>query len=135
MRRSEHGMTAVEFVLVTPVLIVAFLFVVGLSRMAYASQQVEDVAGQAARAASLERNTVVAAARGREMAIQSLGQKGLSCASLDVSIDVSNYEPGGVVRARVTCTTRLGDVALSGLGGQRTFISEATVPIERYRSR
>lgn len=135
MRRREAGMTAVEFVLVTPVLIIAFLFVVGLARMAHARQQVEDVAGEAARAASLERNTALAAARGREVATASLGDRGLSCAALEVTVDASSYEPGGVVRARVSCTASLGDVALAGLGGHRVFTSIAVVPIEEYRSK
>ncbi|MEG9227293.1 TadE family protein [Aeromicrobium sp. Sec7.5] len=119
----------------TTFLVVALLFVAGLSRYARASQQVEDLAGEAARAASLERNTSLATARGEETIRASLQSRGLSCAQLTVDIDVSNYQPGGVVRADVTCIADLSDVALSGLPGTAAFTGSASVPIEEYRSK
>jgi Flp pilus assembly protein TadG len=132
--RAEHGVTAVEFVLITPILVVVLLFVVGLGRMAHARHQVESMAADAARAASLERNTALAGDRGRQMATRSMGASGLSCAAVHVSVDVSSYRPGGVVTATVTCTAALSDVALAGLPGRRTFTATSTVPIETYRS-
>ncbi|MBC7593421.1 MAG: pilus assembly protein [Kineosporiaceae bacterium] len=132
--RNDAGFTAVEFVLITPVLIVALLFTVGLGRMAHARHQVESTAADAARAASLERNTSLAAGRGKTVAEQSLGDRGLSCAVLRVAIDVSSYEPGGVVRAVVTCRTRLADVAMTGMPGTRTISATSIIPIENYRS-
>lgn len=134
VRGDDRGVTAVEFVLITPVLIIALLFTVGLARIAHARQQVESAAADAARAASLERNTAVAAQRGQEMARQSIGGRGLSCSQLDVAIDVSSYEPGGVVRADVTCRASLTDVAVAGFPGTRTLRASATVPIEKFRS-
>lgn len=131
---DERGVTAIEFVLITPVLIVAMLFTVGLGRMSQARQEVESLAADAARAASLERNTDLAAARGRQMAEQSMGAKGLSCSALDVNVDVSSYRPGGVVTARVSCRVELSDVSLSGLPGSHTYTAESSVPIETYRS-
>jgi Flp pilus assembly protein TadG len=115
---EERGTAAVEFVLVVPVLIVILLFVVGLGRMAHARQQVEGAAADAAR-------TTAAAA---------LGDRGLACQNLNLSVDVSDYKPGGTVKVQVRCTANLGDVALSGLPGRRVFTAEATVPIETYRS-
>jgi Flp pilus assembly protein TadG len=123
-----------EFVLVVPVLVVALLFTIGLARMAHARHQVESLAADAARAASLERDTSMAAAAGKEIALRSMGAAGLSCADLRVSVDVSGYRPGGVVRARVTCRAELSDVAMAGLPGSRTYTAQATVPIETYRS-
>lgn len=133
-RRDERGTAAVEMVLIVPVLICAFLLVVGLGRMAHARQQVEGVAADAARAASLERNTDRSAAAARSTAIEALGSAGLSCQGLALDVNVSNYRPGGTVRVTVRCTATLGDVALSGLPGQRVFTANATVPIENYRA-
>jgi Flp pilus assembly protein TadG len=133
-QRDDRGVTAVEFVLVTPVLIVAMLFTVGLGRMAHARHQVEAAAADAARAASLERNTTLAANRGEAMAADVIGARGVSCAKLHVVIDVSSYEPGGAVRADVTCEASLSDVAFAGFPGRRTFAASATVPIESFRS-
>jgi Flp pilus assembly protein TadG len=132
--RDQTGMSAVEFVLIVPVLVVALLFTVGLARIAHARHQVESLAADAARAASLERDTGLAAAAGRQMALRSMGAAGLSCADLRVSVDVSGYQPGGVVQARVTCRAALSDVAMAGLPGSRAFTAQATVPIETYRS-
>jgi len=133
-RRNERGVTAVEFVLVTPVLIAAMLFTVGVGRIAHARQQVESLAADAARAASLERDTSASAAAGDAMASQSAGQLGLSCSPLAVAVDVTGYQPGGVVTATVTCETQLRDLGLVGFPGTKTFTAEATVPIENYRS-
>lgn len=132
--RDERGTAAVELVLIVPVLIVAFLLVVGLGRMAHARQQVEGVAADAARAASLERNTSQSSQAARTIATEALRDRGLDCQSLDLRVDVSNYKPGGTVRVQLWCTASLGDVALSGLPGRRVFTAQATVPIETYRS-
>lgn len=133
-RKDERGVTAVEFVLITPVLIAALLLTVGLARMAHARQQVESLAATAARAASLERNTAQSAARGIQMAKLSAGSRGLSCTPLTVHVDVSSYEPGGVVTATVSCEIQLSDVAMVGFPGSRTFTATSVVPIETYRA-
>lgn len=133
--RRENGTATVELVLLAPALLVVLLFIVGVGRITTAAQQVSSIAGDAARAASLERNTSLAAQRGREMAEQSLGERGISCDSLVVEIDISDYEPGGAVRAEVTCATRLSDVLIAGFPGRHTYTRTATVPIETWRSR
>ena len=91
-RHDDRGTAAVEMVLIVPVLICAFLLVVGLGRMAHARQQVEGVAADAARAASLERNTDRSATVARSTAIEALGSAGLSCQGLALDVDVSNYQ-------------------------------------------
>lgn len=135
-RKSGHerGTAAVELTLLAPVFLVILLFVVGLGRMAHANQQVESVAADAARAASLERNTAASTAVARNAAQRSLDQAGLSCQDMDVDVDVSQYRPGGSVRVRVTCTASLKDVAMAGFPGQRKFHATSVVPIETYRT-
>jgi Flp pilus assembly protein TadG len=132
--RDERGAAAIELVLMAPVLLVVLLLVVGLGRMADARQQIESVAADSARAASLERNTAQSAATARAAAQRSLGDAGLSCTGLDVAVDVSDYQPGGKVQVTVSCTAQLHDVALSGLPGTREFTASSTVPIETYRA-
>lgn len=130
----ERGAAAVELVLVAPVFMLVLLFVVGLARMAHARQQLEDVAADAARAASLERNTSRTNDAAREAARDSLGRAGVSCTGLTVDVDVSRYRPGGQVGVTVSCTAELGDVALAGFPGTRTFTASSVVPIETYRA-
>lgn len=133
-RTVETGSSSVEIVIVTPVLIMFLLLVVGLGRMALASQEVTAAAYEAARAASLERVVDAAAGQGRAAAERTLADRGMSCASLSVSVDVSGYRPGGQVTAEVTCVADLGDLALSGLPGTKTYRAQATVPIEQYKA-
>jgi Flp pilus assembly protein TadG len=133
--RGERGTAAIQLVLIAPVLMVILLFVVGLGRMAHARQQLESVAADSARAASLERNTHHSAAAAKAAAQQSLGQAGVSCTGLTVDVDLTSYEPGGQVKVTVSCKTQLSDVALAGFPGSRTFTATSTVPIETYRSK
>lgn len=132
---DESGAAAIELTLLAPALLVILLFVVGLARMANASQQVESVAADAARAVSLQRDVGASGSVAREAARRSLGQAGLSCVSLSVSVDATDYRPGGAVRVAVSCTASLGDVAIAGFPGRRQFDATATVPIESYRAR
>jgi len=133
-KRGERGSASMELVLLAPVLIVVLLFVVGLARMANARQQVEALAADGARAASLERNTALSASAARDAVAAELGERGMSCSALDVEVDVSDYRPGGSVEVTVSCTAALGDVALSGLPGHKRYTATAVVPIETYRS-
>lgn len=134
VRRNESGSAALEMVIMAPVMIMFLLFIVGLGRMSQARQEVNSAAYEAARAASLQRNTGASAADGREAALRTLGDRGMSCTSLNVGVDVSSYRPDGRVTATVTCVASLGDLALSGLPGSKTFRATAVVPIEQYRS-
>ena len=89
-RRVDAGTAAVELVVLAPVLMVIFLFVVGLGRMAHARQQVEGVAADAARAASMQRGAPAATrAAAQHAARRSLGETGVSCQELTVQIDMS----------------------------------------------
>lgn len=133
--RGERGTAAIEFVLVAPVILVIFLFVIGLGRMAHARQQLESVAADSARAASLERNTSQSASAAMAAAQRSLGEAGVSCTDLAVNVDLSSYQPGGRVTVTVSCKTRLSDVGMAGFPGSKTFTAKSTVPIETYRSR
>lgn len=132
--RNEDGSGTVELVLMAPLIVAVFLLVVGLGRMANARQDVNGAAAEAARAASLQRNMALSAAAARQAANATLRERGVSCRDLTVSVNIGSYQPGGSVTATVTCVAALGDVALSGLPGSKTFHATAVVPIEQYRS-
>ena len=121
-------MAAIELTILAPVLLVILLFVVGLGRMAHARQQIEAVAADSARAASLQPNKTSANAAAAAAAQRSLGDAGVSCMDLTVTVDVAKFEPGGVLRVAVKCRATLGDVALAGFPGSRTFTATSSVP-------
>lgn len=129
-------MAAIELVLLAPVLLLILAFVVGLGRMAHARQQIESVAADSARAASLDRTGAGSARAAAEAgARQSLGEAGVSCTDLTVRLDLSEDRPGGSVTATVSCRAELSDVALAGFPGSKVFTARAVVPIETYRQR
>jgi Flp pilus assembly protein TadG len=130
----ERGSAALELVLVTPVLLVLLLVAVGLGRMAHARQQVVGAARDAARAASLERSPSKAQAAGDEAARRSLGDAGVSCQQVTVTLDLSANHPGGQIRATVACTASMRDLGLAGFPATRTFSDTAVVPIETLRT-
>jgi Flp pilus assembly protein TadG len=132
-RRDEQGSTALELTLLAPVLLAVLMLVVGLGRMAHARQQVESIAADAARAASLARDPDASRAEATTAAENSRDSVDLSCAPLDVHVSTANYRPGGTIRVVVTCTADLSDVAMSGLPGHRTFTATAVAPLENFR--
>lgn len=133
--RRQDGSATVELVLMAPVVVAVFLLVVGLGRMAQTRQDVNGAAAEAARAASLQRNTALSQESARSAALATLQDRGVSCSNVTVSVNIGSYQPGGSVSATVTCVAPLGDVALSGLPGSETFHATAVVPIEQYRAK
>lgn len=68
LRRDERGSTAAELTLLTPLLILLLLFVVFCGRLADTKLRINDVAHQAARAATLARTPSQATANAQATA-------------------------------------------------------------------
>lgn len=132
MTRDDRGSAALEVVLIAPVLVLTIFLVVAVARMSEARSQVSTAAYDAARAASITGGTAAVPA-GEEAARASLAERGLSCRSVDVDVDVTGLRPGGRVLARVSCTADLSEVAMPGVPGTRTFSADAVVPVEAHR--
>lgn len=132
-RPRDRGAMAIEVVIAAPVMLLMVLLVMGGARYVDAHMEVTSAAAEAARAASLERDPYASVAAGREAATATLDARGKSCASLDVDIDVTSYEPGGQVSATVLCRTDLSDITMSGMPGSTTFEGHSVAPIEQYR--
>jgi Flp pilus assembly protein TadG len=133
-RRGDGGSAAVEITLLTPLLVLMLLFVVFLGRLTEAQAVISDAAHQAARAASIARAPGTAAAQARQAAATALSGRGLACRHFTVTVDLAGFRPGGSVRATVTCTTGLSDLALLDVPGSRTLSASFTSVIDTYRS-
>jgi Flp pilus assembly protein TadG len=131
-RGSDRGSAAVEITLLTPLLVLMLLFVVFLGRVTEAQAVISDAAHQAARAASIA--PTPAAAQARQAAATALSGRGLACRHFTVTVDLAGFRPGGSVRATVTCTTGLSDLALLDVPGSRTLSASFTSVIDTYRS-
>jgi Flp pilus assembly protein TadG len=132
-RRDDTGTVPLELVIVLPILAILLAILVLAWRVSEAGNQVTAAAAEAARAASLERDVSASAAAGEEAARRTLEDRGLACTDLDVSLDVSSYEPGGHVTATVSCTAQLSDLDVPGAPGSWTTEASFTEPIEQYR--
>jgi Flp pilus assembly protein TadG len=129
----EGGAAAVEFVIVTPLLMVLLLFVVGLGRLGVARGDVDGAARDAARSASLARTAGDAQPRAAEAARASLDARGVTCTNLDVVVDAGAFVPGGSVVATVSCTVDLSDLTLVWTPGAKKLSSRFVAPIDGYR--
>ena len=139
MHRGERGaMVAVETALILPVLLGMVGLLIVLAFSAQASMAVGSAASQAARAASLERNTSTAVGAARDVATSTLAESGIECRSHTVAVNAGglNAPLGAVasVSVTVTCTVDL-QVGLPGFPATRTLTATKTSPVDTYRSR
>lgn len=134
---GERGSVTLELVILTPVLIVALLFVIAAGRIAQAHQAVEAAARDAARQASIARDPAAARTAATSSAQATLSREGMNCPA-DVSIDTSGFARAlgqpATVTAHVTCTVHLADVAAGGISNT-TVTASFSSPIDPYRGR
>lgn len=114
------------------------LLVIG-GRVAIASSSMSDVAGDAARDASIARNAGQAQQLAHASAVSSLTKQGLHCVGGPrVSVDTSGFSaPAGSpanIQVDVTCVVSLSDVGIPGLPGSRTLTDHASSPLDPFRS-
>ena len=137
MRRGERGGAAVEIVVVAPLLILMMLFVVGLGRLGTAREAVDGAARDAAREASLARDTGEAVVNAKQVATDTLSEKNVSCANPNVDVqfapDPARLTAGGSVKVLVDCTVENSQAVMSGLPGTKTMHGESTAVVDTYR--
>ena len=131
--RDDRGSITTELVLVTPVAIALLCLVALVGRTASAREQVDEASRDAARAASLERDPPSASWAAEASASRSLTTAGFDCAATRISVDATEFTPGGQVTVRVECDVPLSDLGLIGLSGVRTVESSAVSVIDTYR--
>jgi Flp pilus assembly protein TadG len=131
--RERGGFAALELAILTPFVIVLLLLIVAFGRVARAREMVDQAAQAAARAGSLSSSPAAARDAAEEAARAALADGGLSCASMTVSLDTSQFRAGGQVVADVSCSADLSALALSGAPGSATLRAQSTSPIDAYR--
>ena len=136
MSRSagEQGSTAaVELALLTPVLLAVLMVTALAFRLTQASAEVTDVAAEAARAASLERDPGQAAAAAQATVTANLTAAGIACRGLQVTTDTRGFAPGGLVAVEVSCTADLSDLFLLGVPASRVLTASSREVVDTYR--
>src|SRR5579883_3027743 len=138
VRRAEHlgerGNALIETALVLPLLLMLAFGVIGVGRITQAQMGVSAVAREAARAGALANDPGEALdqALGRGQAAAS--GYNLTNGSLQLSVDVGQFDPGGTVQASARYTVSFNDLPLLGWA-QVSVASTHGERIDLYRSR
>jgi len=132
---AERGSVAAELTVLTPLLLMMLLFVVLCGRLAGTRLRLDDVAHQAARAASAARTVGGAQSDAQSTAQAALAAAGISCRSLQVTVDTAGLQPGSTVTATVSCTVGLGDLSLLAVPGSKQLSASFTSPVDVYRQK
>lgn len=132
--RTDDGAVTAEITLLTPLLVMVLVFVaVVIHRGVDARIRIDDVAHQAARAASIERTPAASVAAAHATAASALSSAGLACRSLTVNTVTGGLQPGGTVSVTVSCDVDLGDALVLGVP-DRHLSASAIEPIDTWRS-
>jgi len=129
----ERGGAALELVLVVPALVALLLLVVAGGRVVQARGDVDAMARDAARSASVARSPAEAMARAETMVRERVGEGGVQCREPSVTADTSAFRPDGVVAVVVTCHVDLASLSLLGISASRAITAEATEVIDARR--
>ncbi|MFG2077442.1 TadE/TadG family type IV pilus assembly protein [Nonomuraea maritima] len=126
-RHAERGSMAVETVMLAPLILLFLLFLAGAGVLVESQGRVAGAARDAARAASVRRTFAEAEAAAEAITTGVLRDR---CRSAEVSLDGSEFQGGGQVRAEVTCEL---DLSFLGFDATKQLTGTAVVPLERFR--
>lgn len=138
-RRSERGAAALEFAIIVPALGLLIAVMIGGARIWFAHTTLEQIAGTAARSATLATNPATARANADRIARDQARTAGLNCVGMQVEVDTSGFQvPVGQpaqVRVNVSCAVPLADLILPGWPGSWELRTESGSALDRYRRR
>ncbi|MCI0686519.1 MAG: pilus assembly protein [Sporichthyaceae bacterium] len=130
----QAGSVAVELTLLSVPLVVLLLLIASFGRLSGARLELATVAGQAARAASVQRDPATATAAARRTAHDALTDPTApTCDTLSVTVDITRWRPGGAVTVTLGCRVNLADLAPPGTPQSRLLTARAIAPIDLYR--
>ena len=136
--RGEGGGTALEFLLLAPLVLVFGLLIVAGYRYAINQQTIDSAAASAARAATQQTTAEQAQQVALEQASAALAAGDVSCQTVDVDVDTGGFAatPGtaATVTATVTCQVSMADLsAVPNLPGTITLTGRALSPLDVHR--
>lgn len=132
----ERGSMAIEVVILVPVLVTVMMLVVALGRHVDTRGQVEAVARDAVRAASLERDEISAQLAAQAIADQTLPD-GTSCDPVQLfGRDIETallFAADEMITVSLTCHVSFHDLGLIGLPGSAPVSGTSTAPLDQWR--
>jgi Flp pilus assembly protein TadG len=144
----DSGLASIELVILLPAFVLLILLATYLGRTNVAQSSVDGAAQDAARAASLERDSTSAQAAALQAVQQNLETTGSPCEPTTATVTITNLTatsdpfdtPLGTpaqVDVLVTCKVYLADLIFPGLPikSEVTITSTFASPIDEYRLR
>jgi len=116
-----------------PVALVMLAFTLAVIRGGSGHIDVGNAAASAARAASLQRSAGQASTAATQTATDDLAAAHSACRDIAVTVDTSNWRPGGTVTVGVACTVSLSDLPMTGLRSSWRVSASSTSPLDLYR--
>lgn len=129
--RREAGSMAIEVVILTPVLIAVMMLVVAFGRFVDRTGDVEAMARDAVRSASLQRDPGSGLAAAQAI-VNSTVPAGVTCQPVRYGQD-SNFVPGGTISIEVRCEVSFDGLGFIGMPGAATLTGESHAPIDTLR--
>ncbi|TCC30620.1 TadE/TadG family type IV pilus assembly protein [Kribbella sindirgiensis] len=132
-RTGERGTMALEMVILAPVLLALFMFLLACGRYFQTSSLLESAARDAARGASQARSLQDAQARVDNAVSTTMSQAVASCKESAAGSITTGFAAGSPLSVEVSCTINYRDLGLLGLGGDTKITKRFTSSIDPYR--
>jgi Flp pilus assembly protein TadG len=133
-RRGRQAQVLIETALVLPMLLFLAFGVIGAGRVTQARMGVDAVAREAARSAALASDAGTALNQGLARGQAVAHGYGLTNGTLQVAVDVGQFNPGDQIAASASYTVSFGDLPLLSWA-QLTLSSTHLERLDLYRSR
>jgi Flp pilus assembly protein TadG len=132
-RLGQRGTMALEMVILAPVLLLLFMFLLACGRYFQTSSLLESAARDGARSASQARSLPEAQSRVDEAVSTTMSQAIKSCKTTASGSITTGFVAGSPLSVEVTCTINYRDLGLLGLGGDTTITKRFTSSLDPYR--
>lgn len=113
--RETGAVVIAELLMWTVVLSLVLAVVVYSGREPLVQGQLDRAAKAAVEEAAAHRTKTAARAAAHVAALANLAQDGIRCRGIEVELDLTDWRPGGIIRADVTCDVDLSDLVAIGL--------------------
>ena len=132
-QHGQRGTMALEMVILAPVLLLLFMFLLACGRYFQTSSLLESAARDGARSATQARSLPEAQTRVDEAVSTTMGQAIKSCKDSASGSITTGFVAGSPLSVEVTCTINYRDLGLLGLGGDTTITKRFTSSLDPYR--
>ncbi|WP_052390976.1 TadE/TadG family type IV pilus assembly protein [Streptomyces sp. NRRL B-24484] len=127
--RGDAGISTVELVIATPLMLLMVLLLVGFGLMVQSRSALDGAARDAARAGALQRDYGTATAEATRAARASAASV---CSNGNVQVSPSgDWRAGGIFTVTVSCDVR--GLAWLGINSNRRVTSTSTAPLDTFR--